>query len=70
MTDPLLWAFDYMFHMDKANACMHCAPVRFSPITFRLAEALLDAWPVDEVITAALAEVHSHMGQYAEDPGR
>jgi hypothetical protein len=68
--DALLWAFEYLYHQDKANACIHCAPVRFSPLTFRLAEALKADWSEFEDITQELAEVLHHRGQYEEDSGR
>ena len=70
MKDALLWAFDHFYYMDKANACMHCAPVRFSPLTFRLAEALKEDWSEQEDFTPELDEVLRHKGRYAEDPGR
>lgn len=66
LTGPAYVAFLHMYHMDTANACMHVADVRFSPITFRLAEALEglvnDSGEIEEVL--------AHRGQYAEDPGR
>ena len=65
-----VWSFDYFFHVDKANACMHCAPVKFSPITFRLYQALMEHWPVEEDITQEMAEVGNHFGKYELDPGR
>jgi hypothetical protein len=68
-SDPLLWAFEHFYHMDKANACMHCAPVKFSPITFRLAAAL-ETDRGDEDWTRELTEVLHHSGLYEEDPGR
>ena len=68
--EPVLWAFTQNYHLDKSNAAVHCAPVRFSPITFRLYELLMEDWPVEEDITQELAEVAHHKGQYAEDPGR
>jgi hypothetical protein len=63
------WAFEHFYHADKANATMHTAEVRFSPITFRLAEALSERlhdteWP------QGLYEVMAARGQYEEDPGR
>lgn len=70
MDDALLWSFYHFFHMDKANACMHCAPVRFSPITFRCYEVLMATWPVEEDIPQEMAEVAHHKGQYELDPGR
>jgi len=60
------WAFLHFYHADTANASFHTAPVRFSPITFRLAEAL-EAYMGD---TGEIEEVLSHRGSYAEDPGR
>jgi hypothetical protein len=68
--DASLWAFEHFFHMDKANACMHCAPVKFSPITFRLLDDLLVDWPDDEDVTEEMAQVRHHRGQYELDPGR
>lgn len=68
--DAIQWSFLYFFHMDKANACMHCAPVKFSPITFRLFDALSGLWSEDEDITQEMAEVRDHRGTYDLDPGR
>ena len=68
--DVMTWAFNQNYHLDKSNACVHCAPVRFSPITFRLMEELLVGWIEGEDITPELAEVRSHHGQYEEDKGR
>jgi hypothetical protein len=68
--DAILWAFQHFYHMDKANACMHCSPVRFSPITFRLLDSLMTDWSVDEDISQEMAEVRSHVNQYALDQGR
>jgi len=63
-----------------ANAAMHCAEVRYSPITFRIAEHL-DALEAGAVFRAhpndmrwellvVLDDVRSHRGAYAEDTGR
>lgn len=68
--DAGLWAFNHFYHLDKANACIHCAPARFSPITFRLLDDLMVHWPPDEDITQEMAEVKSHINSYALDPGR
>lgn len=62
--DVLLWTFEFMFHTDKANAYIHCSPVKFSPITFRLASELLEQWPEGQDITSELAEIKSHFNQY------
>jgi hypothetical protein len=64
---PMYMSFLYFYHQDNANATMHVAPTRYSPITFRLAEAL--AGLVDEDC-GEIEEVLAHRGQYAEDPGR
>lgn len=68
--DLLLWCFTQNYHLDKSNAAIHCAPVRFSPITFRLATALTAHWPEGEDITSEMSEVLGHIGAYAEDRGR
>jgi hypothetical protein len=70
--DPLLTAarhaLRHFVHLDEANAAIHCAEVRYSPLTFRLAEALA----ADDVTDAdsTVARVLAHVGAYAEDPGR
>lgn len=39
----VLWdCFRYHYHKDKSNAATHCAPVRFSPLTYELAQVLQD----------------------------
>jgi hypothetical protein len=71
------WAFLYFYYMDKANACMHLAPVRFSPITFSMAERLEKEYQDDDIeaeiladLVPGLQEVQSHRGRYEVDPGR
>lgn len=68
--DGVLWAFEHFYHLDCANAKIHCAPVRFSPITFRLAEACVAKWSKGEDWTKQLAHVMHDIGQYEEDKGR
>lgn len=68
-------SFLYFYHKDHSNAAIHIAGVRFSPITFRLAEALKqrdiylalvqEGWSESE-----LQKVWHHAGTYAEDKGR
>ena len=70
LIETLLWAFQQNYHADKMNASIHCAPVRFSPLTFRLAEMLDSKWPGDEDFTQEMAEVLHHRGGYEEDRGR
>lgn len=70
LEEAALWAFQYFELYDRTNAQVHCAPVRYSPITFRLAVALRDAWPLNELITPEMAEVLRHVGAYPPDPGR
>ena len=72
---PTMWdCFRHFAHLDHSNAAIHSAPVRYSPITFRLAEALdelrFEAVPTDEVSRLLLYEVLTHRGAYAEDTGR
>lgn len=64
--EALSWCLAHFYYADRANAVMHCAAVRFSPITFRLAE-LVSAQDVTDQIAI---EVMSHRGQYKEDAGR
>jgi hypothetical protein len=68
------YAFEYFFHMDCANAAMHQGTVRYSPITFRLAEFMHDEYPVaihfDPVKYHDVHLVLADKGAYAEDPGR
>jgi len=68
--EVLLWCFLQNYHLDKSNAAVHCAPVKFSPLTFRIYEALRMLWPDDEDITQEMAEVEHHRGKYEEDKGR
>jgi hypothetical protein len=68
--DGPYWSFLHFYSMDKANACMHCAPVRFSPITFRLWEFLRDAMPLLSIHSPEFREVGDHIDKYEEDRGR
>jgi hypothetical protein len=70
MSDVLLWAFLQNYHLDKSNAAVHCAPVKFSPLTFRLYHEMSERWPADEDIPAEMAEVRFHVNTYDLDPGR
>lgn len=64
-------AFLHFFHLDQANAHIHMAPVRFSPLTFRLAEVLRE-WHREGLVSMAseLKCVLDHLGRYEEDKGR
>ena len=64
--EAALWAIEYFEAMDRANAQIHCAPVRYSPITFRLARALRSAGANADPVQRVL----DHDGAYEEDPGR
>ena len=70
MIEALLWCFQQNYHLDKSNACVHCAPVKFSPITFKLYTALIELWPIEEDITQEMAEIASHLEMYELDHGR
>jgi hypothetical protein len=70
---PGTWhAFLYFYHLDCSNAAFHTADVRFSPITFRLAEFIMSEYSVVFAIQpdARLHEVFSALGKYEEDRGR
>lgn len=68
--EAVLLAFEYFYYMDCANAKIHCSPVRFSPITFRLHEHIMALWNADEDITQEMAVIKEHRGKYDLDPGR
>jgi hypothetical protein len=70
VTEVLMWCFQQNYHSDKSNADIHCSPVRFSPLTFRIYQALMAFWPDEEDITQEMAEVKNHIGTYEEDKGR
>lgn len=64
---------EHFAYLDRSNAAVHLAPVRYSPITFRLAEHVFDAarWSPTARLSVELArEVMAHAGAYPEDPGR
>ena len=72
--DALYHSFMIVYHQDHANASMHCAPVRYSPITFRLA-SVIHASVYDEEffvgdLAANVGRVLADRGAYEEDPGR
>lgn len=71
LLDILLWAFRQNFHLDHANACVHCAAVRYSPLTFRLAEKIQEQGvQIDAEHFSDVYLVLCDKGAYAEDPGR
>lgn len=57
LREAALWSLQHFEARDQANAKIHCAPVRYSPITLRLALALRDSWPQNEDITEEMARV-------------
>jgi hypothetical protein len=68
LEDASLWALEHFEALDQANARIHCAEVRYSPITFRLAEALAERGLLDQ--ESVVARVMRHSGKYELDPGR
>lgn len=67
----IIHSFVHFFHMDMANAAIHCAKVRFSPITFRLAEAIQrEQISISGHAYNSLTIVSDHAGKYEEDKGR
>lgn len=56
-------------HADESNAAIHCSPVRYSPLTFRIAEYLWNHFPSYRAQTE-LARVAADLGSYEEDRGR
>lgn len=64
----LNYSFLHFYHMDHANAAIHTSPVRFSPITFKLASLASFYSPSHD--TPELREVNAHEGAYPLDMGR
>jgi hypothetical protein len=74
----LLHCLRHFVHLDHSNAAVHTARVRYSPITFRLAQEIerrvingrTDDLLADEVDERILFQVLAHVGTYEEDKGR
>lgn len=66
VADALSEALRHFVALDNANAAIHCSPVRFSPITFRLAEALASLGHQSNDVDLVM----EHAGTYEEDRGR
>ena len=69
LQDAAYEALRHFAHLDESNAAIHCAAVRYSPITFRLAEALSDEDHGQDDYPLA-GTVLAHRGAYEEDRGR
>jgi putative IMPACT (imprinted ancient) family translation regulator len=70
-TETVLYhAFKQAYHLDHSNAAVHCAQVRYSPLTFRLAEQLQDIKGPDGTLTSEVVAVLKDKGAYVEDSGR
>ena len=70
LTEAALWALRQNYHLDRANAAVHCAPVRFSPLTFALYESLADTEDVSNADLYMFQHLERDHGAYALDPGR
>lgn len=76
LIDLLYQCFQHFYHLDCANAPIHTAPVRYSPITFRLAEAIDNQLLVSHQPLPSpqvYSDVYTVMldrGEYEEDKGR
>jgi len=68
-TGPMT-AFLHFYNLDHANAAIHCGQVRYSPVTFRLQEYMIEAHPVEACQDSRITEVMEHNGKYQEDRGR
>lgn len=74
LIEAAMVALRLVYHQDHANAAMHVGTVRYSPLTFRLAEVIIE----DDDFVAGLGGEDMHVlhqvitdkGAYAEDPGR
>lgn len=68
-------AFLFFYHRDHSNAAVHVGAARYSPITFRLAEALRQRDVYIQVVHEGWSEheliaVWRDAGTYEEDRGR
>jgi len=70
LVDVLYQAFRQNYHLDNANAAVHCAEVRYSPLTFRLAEEIHVHVLVSNDVMPDVYSVLLDRGAYPEDPGR
>lgn len=66
------WCFQHFYGLDISNAAIHCANVRYSPITFRLAERLegVNLPDATGMIQTVVRSVYNDKGRYPEDAGR
>jgi hypothetical protein len=70
LEEVLSYSFRHFFALDHSNAAVHCAKVRYSPITFRLAEQISLMHQNGSDLPAAVATVMKDRGSYPEDTGR
>jgi hypothetical protein len=68
----IMAAFLHFYYADLANATVHIADVKFSPITFGLCDYLATHSPttMSDDVDEALSHVMTHKGQYHPDSGR
>lgn len=58
----------HLARLDESNAGLHCATVRYGPLTFKVAEALAS---FGQAVSGSLAaQVLAHAGDYPLDTGR
>lgn len=72
--DVIAFCLRHFKHLDESNAAIHMAPVRYSPITFALAERIRWRAVRSTRFSAEdmqnVREVLAHRGKYALDKGR
>ena len=59
-------AFEHFYHLDHSNAAVHMAVVKYSPITFALAEMVAEFSPSWDKVQAVITD----RGKYDLDLGR
>lgn len=69
-TEVLSHCLIHFWALDISNATVHCARVRYSPITFRIAEQFEGQEVENEEIRRVLDILSAHRGTYPEDTGR
>lgn len=71
-TETLGWCLAHFKATDEANAALHVADVKYSPITFRVAETLYEIQRTtgSKYVANNVLTVLAHRGAYEEDEGR
>lgn len=70
------WCLRHFKTLDESNAAVHCATVKYSPVTFAVAQCISDLHAESEELLFSrwvledAKDVLSHRGAYELDTGR